>query len=93
MVAAVLSLTLFSISEPSKGAALSLSTKGVSSAPIDTLVLGVGSSETSHNLSFDRSDVVEGGLKEPARRLLPLTPSDYIGGELKFRMQEKTAAD
>jgi hypothetical protein len=87
MVAAVLSLTLFSISEPSKGAALSLSTKGVSSAPIDTLVLGVGSSETSHNLSFDRSDVVEGGLKEPARRLLPLTPSDYIGGELKFRMQ------
>jgi hypothetical protein len=53
---------------------------------LDTLVMGVASSEKDHRLVDGRSEVVEGGLKEPGRRLLPLSPAAYTGGQVAFTM-------
>jgi hypothetical protein len=41
---------------------------------IDAIILGDAASEQSHGFIQTNSDVVSGGLGEPARRLLPLNP-------------------
>jgi hypothetical protein len=51
---------------------------------IDTLVLGDEASEQSHHLTQVRSEVIRGGLDEPARQLLPLDPVSHNGGSISF---------
>ncbi len=57
------------------------------SPQIDTLILGDAISEKEHELKFDRSEVIRGGLDEPARQLLPLEPNSFKGGTITFRLK------
>jgi hypothetical protein len=54
---------------------------------IDTLIFGDTSSEQSHVLASQQSDVVHDGLDEPARELLPLSPISFEGGTVSFNMK------
>ncbi|MCX7048177.1 MAG: hypothetical protein NTX50_22175 [Candidatus Sumerlaeota bacterium] len=57
-------------------------------APImDAVIFGDMQSEASHQLAADHSDVIKGGLDEPARRLLPLEPQDWQGGKASFTIK------
>lgn len=58
----------------------------------DRLALGQTASEQAHQLAAIRSDVITGGLDQPARRLLPLPAVSWEGGELQFRMKVDPAA-
>lgn len=59
---------------------------------LDTLVLGEPSSEAAHGLVENASEVVRGGLDEPARRLLPLQPVSHNGGSLNFALNVDPSA-
>jgi hypothetical protein len=67
-------------------AASQLFVSHASAQPVDTIVLGDARSENAHALVAERSDAIKGGLDLPARRLLPLTPSDWQGGKVAFKM-------
>lgn len=54
---------------------------------IDEIVFGNTVSEESHAFSSDGSMAVIGGLDEPARRLLPLSPASWDGGTMTFTMK------
>ncbi|HET6387205.1 MAG TPA: hypothetical protein VFJ58_27770 [Armatimonadota bacterium] len=54
---------------------------------LDSLSFGVPASEQSHELTAVQSDIVSGGLGEPARRLLPLEPVSWEGGKVAFVMK------
>lgn len=56
----------------------------VASGVVDTLVLGDVTSEQAHRLSADSTEVIRGGLGEPARRLLPREPVSHNGGAIEF---------
>jgi hypothetical protein len=56
-------------------------------AIVDTLTFGDASSEKSHKLTAERSDVIRGGLGEPARRLLPAEPESWEGGRVAFTLK------
>ncbi len=55
--------------------------------PLDTLTFGLPDSEKSHALTADRSDILTGGLGEPARRLLPLAAPTWEGGRVSFTLK------
>ena len=54
---------------------------------VDTLTFGDLAAEKAHAFAAERSDVIKGGLDEPARRILPLEPNDWQGGKLAFTMK------
>lgn len=54
---------------------------------IDEIVFGNTVSEENHAFSSDGSMAVIGGLDEPARRLLPLSPASWDGGTMTFTMK------
>ncbi|HYO10749.1 MAG TPA: hypothetical protein VER17_17425 [Tepidisphaeraceae bacterium] len=54
---------------------------------VDHLVFGDPASEAGHGLKASGSDVVKGGLDEPARRLLPAGAGDWAGGTVSFRIK------
>jgi hypothetical protein len=54
---------------------------------LDTITFGDKASEQSHGLTEVRSEVLRGGLGEPARRLLPLNPVSFNGGSMTFRLK------
>jgi hypothetical protein len=58
-----------------------------SQGTIDVLILGDVASEHAHNLQAQRSDTVNGGLNEPARRLLPTDPVSFEGGTIGFSLK------
>jgi hypothetical protein len=61
-----------------------------SSSFVDAVIFGDSSSENSHEFNSDRSEIIIGGLGEPARRLLPpLTGAEdnWDGGHLDFNLQ------
>jgi len=60
---------------------------GVPRGVLDTVKLGDAASERDHNLEAQNSDTVQGGLNEPARRLLPLSPQTFDGGWISFTMK------
>jgi hypothetical protein len=49
-------------------------------ATVDEVTFGDAASETAHRLVADHSEIITGGLKQPARRLLPLAPVSFDGG-------------
>ncbi|MET8982805.1 Tat pathway signal protein [Streptomyces sp. NPDC004539] len=53
-----------------------------SGTALDTLVLGDAASESTHRLAATLSDVVTGGLGQPARVLNPRQTPDFWGGTL-----------
>jgi hypothetical protein len=53
---------------------------------LDTIVFGDEYSETAHMFASDHSEVIDGGLDQSARRLLPLTPATWKGGTMAFTM-------
>jgi hypothetical protein len=54
---------------------------------VDVLTFGDASSECSHRLAADRSDIITGGLGARARRLLPTMPVTWEGGRASFHMK------
>jgi hypothetical protein len=54
---------------------------------LDQLTPGNDSSETSHQLTADKSETVDGALHQPARRLLPGGEHAWEGGHLRFMMK------
>lgn len=68
------------------GALTALAREATGSA-IDTLILGDAASEQSHGLTQAGSEVIHGGLGEPARRLLPLSPVSHNGGSITFTLK------
>ena len=57
------------------------------SKPMDEIIFGNHSSETRHRLAERASEVIKGGLEEPARRLLPIEGERVEGGHMTFRMK------
>lgn len=52
----------------------------------DAIQFGEPGSEKSHGLESDDSEVIRGGLDEPARILLPRAPASWQGGSVKFKL-------
>jgi hypothetical protein len=70
-------------------AAVAQETSGI----VDTITFGDGASEASHDFIVARSEIINGGLGEPARRLLPPLTNYFEGGSLAFTLKvdpEKT---
>jgi hypothetical protein len=55
--------------------------------PLDTLVFGDQSSENSHAVSAENSEIIKGAFDEPARRLLPFEKGDWQGGRIAFTLK------
>ena len=53
----------------------------------DVLVFGNRGSERKHVLADSLTEAYVGGLKQPARRMLPREEADYRGGWLRFKMK------
>lgn len=60
--------------------------------PVDLLGLGDPSSEAAHGLKEERSEILRGGLGQPARRLLAGGPFPWEGGSLSWTMKVDPAA-
>lgn len=54
---------------------------------VDEIILGNTKSEKKHAFASDGSRVIVGGLDEPARQLLPLSPASWDGGTMTFTMK------
>ena len=54
---------------------------------LDVLSFGEAASEAAHGLTADRSEIIKGGLGEPARRFLPPEIKDYRGGSAHFKLK------
>ncbi|MBP2157889.1 MULTISPECIES: hypothetical protein [Asticcacaulis] len=69
---------------------------GLAAMPTDILVFGDEASERAHLVTAETSDVIRGGLGQPARRLLPLKPGpgntpgntdEWRGGSVAFQLK------
>jgi hypothetical protein len=58
-----------------------------SPGPLDTVILGDSASEGAHAVVATLSQVVTGGLGEPARILNPEVPASYWGGKIAFTVK------
>ena len=54
---------------------------------VDVVRFGVADSEAAHGFKAVRAEVIEGGLDQPARQLLPLEPAGEYGGNVKFELK------
>ncbi len=54
---------------------------------VDTIIFGDAASEKSHILRAEGSEIIKGGLDEPARQLLPKEPASFQGGSLTFTIK------
>ncbi len=57
------------------------------SAPIDSIYFGTLTSEAAHHLAAAHSAIINGGLGQTARLLLPLHPASIYGGTVSFTMR------
>jgi hypothetical protein len=57
---------------------------GEASVNLDAMAFGDTASETSHACTASQSQIISGGLGEPARILLPKTDPDWEGGGVAF---------
>ena len=75
---------------PVTGLALLLAVGGFAQSAypvLDAITFGDAVSEASHGLAADHSQMVTGGLGEPARRLLPVAAGDWSGGRMAFTLK------
>jgi hypothetical protein len=54
---------------------------------LDDIQLGVATSEQAHHFQDAGSEIIQGGLDETARHLLPLGSNDWEGGKISFSMK------
>lgn len=54
---------------------------------LDVVVLGNNASEQNHNLQGKRSQIIQGGMEESARWLLPDDPVSFEGGRIDFSLK------
>jgi hypothetical protein len=54
---------------------------------LDDIQLGVSTSEQAHHFQDVGSEVIKGGLDQPARHLLPLGSTGWEGGKISFSMK------
>ncbi|HEY3329242.1 MAG TPA: hypothetical protein VGK19_04415 [Capsulimonadaceae bacterium] len=54
---------------------------------LDSVAFGVAASEAAHSTVAELSDIVTGGVGQPARRLLPHEPVTWQGGSLTFSLK------
>ena len=54
---------------------------------VDSITFGDAASENSHDFKSATSEIIPGGLGEPARRLLPLQPAGWQGGSMAFTLK------
>ncbi len=59
---------------------------------LDTVYFGNLDSESAHGAVAESSDIVTGGLNQPARRLLPQSPVSWQGGQVTFNLKVDPAA-
>ncbi len=59
---------------------------------LDAVTLGDANSEKAHAFSDERSEVVQGGLGQSARRLLPPAKEDWQGGRVGFTLKVQSDA-
>lgn len=65
-----------------------IATQSLSAQPIiDTVKFGDADSEKNHQFSDDHSEIIQGGLNQPARHLLPLDTATYEGGRINVVMK------
>lgn len=57
------------------------------SSIIDQIQFGNPSSEQAHNFTSDLSEIIQGGLDDPARQLLPLSSPEWYGGKISFDLK------
>ncbi|MCD8260949.1 MAG: hypothetical protein LUD15_05205, partial [Bacteroides sp.] len=57
------------------------------SAVEDELIFGNASSEKRHSFTGHFTEAYTGGLREPARRMLPYSSAHWEGGTCSFRMR------
>ncbi len=57
------------------------------SVPIDSIYFGTLTSEAAHHLAAAHSAIINGGLGQTARLLLPLRPASIYGGTVSFIMR------
>jgi hypothetical protein len=57
-----------------------------STAPLDQVQFGDAVSETTHKIAADHSEIIKGGIDQPARQLLPLSNSKE-GGHVAFTLK------
>ena len=57
-----------------------------SSSVEDTIVFGNAASETNHAFTGSHSEIIVGGLGQPARIALPQTDPAWEGGRLAFTL-------
>ncbi|SLM65060.1 MULTISPECIES: class I SAM-dependent methyltransferase [Dickeya] len=62
-------------------------TAALPAGTIDQIRFGDSASEKDHSLTDASSQTLTGGLAEPARQLLPLSPAGMYGGSLTFTMK------
>ena len=60
---------------------------GPATAPCDEIVFGDAASEGKHELKADHSEIAQGALDLPARKLLPGGPEPWEGGKVSFTMK------
>jgi hypothetical protein len=58
-----------------------------SPAFVDTIIFGDAASETNHAFTGTHSEIISGGLGEPARILLPQADPAWEGGRLEFTLK------
>ncbi|HEX9048330.1 MAG TPA: hypothetical protein VF988_14990, partial [Verrucomicrobiae bacterium] len=61
--------------------------RAVAADYMDAITFGDAASELSHGLVQANSEIIQGGLGQPARRLLPLNPISYDGGSVTFTLK------
>jgi len=58
-----------------------------------TLVFGDATSEQAHQANTAGSDIIQGGLREAARRLLPLTKSNRLSSAAEMAQDANAKLD
>jgi hypothetical protein len=79
-------LTSIAISGAISAAAAAASAQA-SAGLMDWMAFGDAVSEQAHGLQAERSEIVRGGLDEPARRLLPTDDKSWRGGTAVFTLE------
>jgi len=67
--------------------AIALVSSAATAASLDQITFGDSVSEKNHDFTQTNSEVIRGGLDEPARQLLPLNPVSYDGGSISFMLK------
>jgi hypothetical protein len=80
--AAILSMFAFRLTQ-----ALGNGLPAANASFLDVVVVGNSDSEQNHGFRDKRSQIIQGGLAESARRLLPNEPVSFEGGSISFSLK------